>query len=182
MIKFCDLRPSERNIIFTFQPFLALFSSSLSFDPKYGLIRLHIGFPRVIGPIGFRRLPQGGVLCFSTFQPCQLDWSASERGITKSNSTKAEVDSSSNSTMPTAYRTEWSKLSQEVREVRHITRWGNAPPKMKCATASNWQRSIVLPRDSRTTLKPKATIKSRKNESALRPASRIATVLDENTE
>lgn len=47
---------------------------------------------------------------------------------------------------------------------------------MKWATASNWQRIIVLPSDSRTTLNPSATISKRKNESALRPASKIAAV------
>ena len=37
---------------------------------------------------------------------------------------------------------------------------------------------MVRPKDSRTTLRPSDTINSKKNESALRPASKIATAQD----
>ena len=64
------------------------------------------------------------------------------------------------------------RVSLEVLRKRRVL---DTPPKMKCATAKIWHRSIMRPNDSLTTLKPRDTIKSRKKERALRPASRMAT-------
>ena len=85
--------------------------------------------------------------------------------------TKADVDSSSSSTMPTAYRTLYVTFSQIARKSDNP----RIPPKRKCAPASNWHLSIVRPRDSRTTLRPRDTTSSMKKDKAFLPASKMAT-------
>lgn len=93
-------------------------------------------------------------------------------GITNMSRTRAEVDSSSSSTIPTAYRT---VLYYQQMPLGGKKKPPNAPPKTKCAPASNWHFSIVRPRDSRTTLRPNATTSNMKKDNAFRPASRMAT-------
>lgn len=99
--------------------------------------------------------------------------SVKANGMTNMSKTRADVDSNSSSTMPTAYKTRKSRvsiaLSCDVDTERKV------PPKMKWAPARSWHFRIVRPSSSRTTLRPRETTRSMKKDSEFRPASRIAT-------